>query len=691
MRLARKLVLALCALTIPALVSAKPIYKKSDWILEDTGNACVASTTGKLNRQSYALSVVLDKTGLRPIEVLILPYTSPATVGLFQARVPDGTNYNFAAMPTSPDGRDSFWNIPRGTAALISAMKRGSRIDLFPASGETGVLPFSLMGVTATLDKMAKLCVQTNPLDSADFESRFVPAQASTLDGTKLDATQTNYLHSVIDGAVAAYRGVLVVEAELNALEARYAGLTNELGQRNKELGGFNSDLARHTAARDAALSTIAQANADIASLQSAISADQQRLVSAKLDHDNAVNVLSPLVARHDQLLAQLNRANSNVATAQANLDSTERAIVEKNQQIDALEHEQRRLSNELPMIHNQVEQARRQRDNADRNVRNFDVRNEIFLREQNDPWLRQANSDIANLQPRLRQATEQTRQSERIKNRAKQELEQCQSSTIVIGPGPTPNPEIDPIDPNPVTPTPPDCSREREAFQQARQAFQQAQNDQQQIEAQLNQRIGDRDQIVGRIQSDVNQEYTQLQRQANLANREFNQLEAQESALESRLLQIQNDLPSRHAELQTLETRRGNAQNALFNAEQVQANAQNSYESYKTSVNYDALKRNVDQTAARVSALQKQIARANSQIASNQKVITEQTDVQNKQQSKMNADSLKITQTQARVDEILVLLQPYDAEKAGVMQKLAAAQQALDLIKSDFIAHLPQ
>ena len=107
--------------------------------------------------------------------------------------------------------------------------------------------------------------------------------------------------------------------------------------------------------------------------------------------------------------------------------------------------------------------------------------------------------------------------------------------------------------------------------------------------------------------------------------------------------------------------------------------------------MNYDALKRNVDQTAARVSALQKQIARANSQIASNQKVITEQTDVQNKQKSKNNADSLKITQTQARVDEILVLLQPYDAEKAGVMQKLAAAQQALDLIKSDFIAHLPQ
>ena len=683
MRVTLAIVLVLSALTVPAMVSANTIFKKGNWVLNDAGNVCTASTSGYLNRNVYALTVVLDKSGLRPIEVFLLPAKSPTTVKLFQTQLADGRIYSFTAMPTAADGRDSFWNIPNDTAALLATMRNGNQLNVHPVIGERGVLPLSLTGATATLAEMEKRCLQSNVLNSADFERRFVPAQAASLNASLLTPDLSNYLNAEIATAVAAYRAILAIEAELSAIEAKYAALTRELGALNQDLVVQNQSLLKYTSARDGAVSAIAQAQADISKLQAAIAATQIQLNDAQLVYNNATAALAPLVPRHDALLAQLNRLRDNTSNAVASLDNIERAIRTKNQQINDLESEQRSLWSQQPVLHAQTQQALRDRENADRMVRNFDVQNEVAIRQQGDPQLRQIDQDIASLQQALRQSAEQVRQAEQSKQRAEQELQQCMNA-IVIGPGP--------VDPGPIAPPPPpDCTAQRQALQQANQALDQIQNAQRQREQALNNRMEERNQAVARIQNQVDSEYAQLQQNADWANREYNQAEAQESALETRLLAIQNELPQRNSELNGLTQRRLTAQDALSRARQNQSTAQSAYDSYKASVNYDSLKADVDTAAANVSTLASSIARSNSQIAANQRKINAQTLLQNSMQVKIDAANLKISQDQTRADQLHLLLQPYDSEKAAVLVRLNAAQQAFDAIKADFAAHLPQ
>lgn len=634
----RALALSLLLISSPAF--AQTVFNSQDWGLDDsnpgerTKGNCTAYTAAYFNgAQVFSLQLSLDKSGARPLEILLRPENGNSAERAFQLELADGSYYVWGRMPKQ-NGKDLFWQIPRGTAEFISLVKRYNQMNVQTPAGLE--IPFSLYGGKDVLTEMEKRCTAKQPLVAEEFERLFIPARAKQVPASSMSPEKTNALRATVGRGVEAYQGILKIRAELASLEARYAALTREQSELRAALDQLvNRELPALIRARDEAQANVDKAEADIVSLRAAIAADETRLAAAMADYDVAMRNLAPHVAEHDRLAAIVWSDTQRRDQAASRLSSIQQGIRNTEYALQSSYRESEDLTRRLGRLREEVRIARIQHADAESALRNFEM------------------TAIPAAQQNVRQAEQRYQFAAREVEQRQRALEQCQRGA----PGA-------------------DCAAERNELAQAQNRLSQAQMELNRAQNELQQRMYERDNL-SRREADARRRVSELQLEENRTYNRISYLNQQEiPRLQNELYIYQSQLPG--------------AERELADAQDTLARSTAAYEAFKRTVNYDYLVSEVNRTNAKVQEIRGRIAGYQQQIVLRQQRIREQTALRDSLIQRIAATNESIRQKRERLEVVTAALVPYEAEKAEVVGRLNGANALLAAISREFEGQLP-
>lgn len=740
--------LALAVLLIGSSGMARTQLEKGDWLLDDSHpgqknvGECTAITAAYLNDDVFNLEVTLDKSGSRPLEVLIRPQNGKSQVLAFVSE--SDPVFNFQKLPRQTSG-DVYWFVPTGTDDLMSTLKELEQLHFEALGGIGGVLPFSLSGSTAVLNAMRETCVGDKTLFvTKPFETQFLPKNIKHLNIQKITAAGAGAARAVLPRAVVAYRQVLQVQAELAALEARYAQWTNERNQLISTIENLQEQIVDLGNERDLSQRKIDNATLEIADLKNKISIKEQELTVARANAAAAAAEMAPLLPEHDRLVAVKRSAESRQDSAQNELERVDDQIANRVAQIASLNREATDRTEDLRQLQNQSQQARWESQRAEQEYRNFDPQLELRRRLDGDFRLRDLRRQIDELEHRARQQEGQVQQDQGAVQSLEQALRQCLATDMPMsqgqlqfrdnggdftigrggpgapggggkgsgpgnpggpghpggpggpgGPRPTPTPEPPPNPPPVVRPTPEppprrDCSQLQNQLEQARRRL----NDDTRTLGQTRdaqRRLREEAEMIRRrTEAEVQSIAIDLQRRAEQARQRVYDIDNQMSVTQNRIAMIyQVDLPRTQNELSQLRDRRPSVVDRLNQARQDVVTATNDLKRYNTAVRFDEIQGKADQTALVVAQLEAILRSHRQGVVDREQLIRQQTTRRDQMIAQLKATQATLVQKQTRLAEVQNLLVPYDSEKAAVVSKLNDKKDGLGILTQEFAADL--
>lgn len=734
-----------------APVSAKTIASGGDWILDDSNpgdanvGSCTASTATYLGNTAYSLNVVLDKTGAMPLEFYIAPTNGGASSAKgFRVVLASGKAYQFVRLSRTKKGNDMFWSIPRDSANFVTILKSVTQFGIDESNG-AGELPFSMSGSSSVLTEMQKRCANANTIfATADFEKAFIPANFTNVAMPKVTTAMADAAHAYVGQGVIAYRGVLKVKKELQALEDHYAQLNQELATLKSSLNQLiNTDLANLVNGRDRAQATIDKANSEIASIKVSITAKEAEVATAQAAYNDALAVIAPFRPEHDRLLSLMQTDQSLVSNARSHLSDINSRISDDQNAIASLTNEAQGLSNELPRVQDQLNRARQERAQAQEAVRTFDARAEYNRRVQTDRRLQDLNNDISSLQSQLNLQNQQLSYAQSVYGQKQQAYNTCNSRRApnAVGddnggrsgrggfggnrgdnddnrgggrggdrggdrdgsprgprpgdttPTPPPVPEPTPVVVTPPpTPVAPSCTNEQNEMNQALANMNNAQAIVSQNLQSQAAKTADRDQTMRNIQQEVYRKGDQISDWDRRTRDRVAQLENQNDSMTQRLSEINyRQLPDAQNDLNAMFSAKSATENELASAQQALATSTANYKNYKARTNYDSMQAVVDRTGSALSARKSELASLNSQVSQRVTLIANQTSLRDDLVKRIADMRALIAQKQDRKTTVEGLLVPYNSDKQVVLDKLTAAQKVLSDISAKYDAQLPK
>ncbi len=732
-RVLMSLLLGLTLWTTGPSANAKTVFSSGDWVLNDSNpdqpgvGVCVATTaTYFTGRAIHYLDVIVDKTGARPLEVMVRPRTAPSTSAAFQANI--GQVYSFVSLPLS-DGIQYFWGVPRGTEALIQYLKQRNQFNVVSVGGTRGTLPFSLRGSSATLNQLESSCAALSLFTGADFERRFLPSEVGQIDALAVTPEIALALRETLARGVVIYREILAIQSDLDELESRYADWTRELASVRAQIRSNESDLANQQAQRDRAQARIDQAIAEISRLQTQLAQSQEALASAQSELRAAQEAIAPYKPENDRLLGLVEQSQRQVRFATNRLNQLDRDIRDLESEIDGLERRLDQLGRESNDVDFQLRRAEQDLRQAENRRRNFDRPGEIRRRKNADSRLSRLENEINRVSNELGQRQRDLNRAERERDQAAQRLRQCQGrrqvqsvevDAVVIAtnegdPGddngrgdgkgrgrkPRPNPPRDEPNPPRDRPNPPrdrpnpppeqDCSRFEQDLNRAESEVRQIRNDVSRLENERSRFVNQKNSIERDIENQVDREFNELVRDENQARARVDRLRSQLDSIEREMRQIANvDLPDARSELGSKQGQRSGAVDDLRRAQADLAQNQQALANYRASVGYDALENRVNEALALVSRIQSQISETQGLIAQEQRVQREQTAERNRLDARIAQLQNTLLGLRSRESELVKLLEPYEQEKSPILARLQEANQRLTGVTGEFRSQLP-
>lgn len=661
--------------TFTGAAFAERIIASKDWVLDDSSpktpeaGECVASTGAYLNREAYALSLIVDKSGVRPLEVLVRPYTGVSAVKLFGATPVTGKTYYFPVMPKSVWNADFFWNVPRDTETLINYLISKNQFNVRPLIGGAGVLPFSLSGSSVVIREMQKRCTAKSLFAAAGFEKEFLPPEIATFDGLKLTPDIGLALRDLIPPGQAAYLEVVKIRQELQDLEAKNAQWIRERDTLRTNLDQWiNRDLPALRTARADAQSRIDTANREIAQLRQSITTEEGKLRTAQAAYDAAKAAIQPHLPEHDRLLALKNADQRRVRNAETALANLDQDIATKTQEVQDLEAEADRLDVAAGENRTRLRRARDVQAQAERDLRGFDVQREIRERVNNDRRIQRLNREIDDLREQLRLANNVVRDAERTHEEKRRALRECERTAGA------------------------DCTNQRNELNQAENELRTARRQKDQVEREFTQRQAQRDRIGREIESEVLAEQRRLENRVNEARSQVEALEDRGEQIQDRLDAINlRELPRVRDELSAARAERPTRVSELTNARADLSRSTADYDAFKRRVGYDRLQAQVDSTLAEVNRIKGVIAGLNTQVADRENIVRTQTTRRDSLDQQIVTLENTIREKQIRLAELDKLLADFDREKTAIQGRLTAAEQALAAISRQFANILPR
>ncbi len=719
---------------------AAVVFKKGNWQLDDSlpsdaaKGVCQASTAGKMGKAVVTLTLVVDKTGQKPLEVFLMPTTPSVGATAMFAQTKSGATFYQALLPRT-GANDVYWNIPTNTQQLISDLKAGSQLNFRAVAGSREQLPLSLSGSTATIDEMLKRCTKSAVFTVQDFEAAFLPENADRFDINRITPDKAKQLRDLVATGATAFVKVRSVQKELEALDAKFAALVKERGTlqtdidnlRHVQIPNMENQKAGAQTKIDTALGEIADFEARLPGKQSEL--DRARAAAADADAR-----LRPLVPEHNRLAGLIRGAQSRLDSARANLSSIRDGVERARADISALNNEADRLSRDLPSLQDEVRRGERGLDDARRDQRAFDAQREIRERLQNDSRVDRLRREIRQGEEKVRQARDRAQDAQNDVNRAKDALRQCRGSgdpfageitgRILAGdsaidklrdgidgarrgeecrrrggencdrddndndddrkppkpgfpghPGHPGNPGHPNPPPSPPPPPAPDCSAQEAALQNAKRAFDQAKDRLEDEQRDLRRDQNTLEAIRNEIENDVRRIENRLAERVNEWENFLSRARSDLGRVQDRLDTIVRfELPRLQNELNQLEGRLSNAIAEENSAESALDSARWNLESYDRRVDFDNISDAANRAASLLRQIESELSSLQRGISSRRALITEQTTLRDSLEKKISDALTLAAQKETRLGVVNGALTEYDAQKAEIQTRIDAA-----------------
>jgi chromosome segregation ATPase len=669
-------------LLISALAQANnPVFTSGDWYLYDSDpnhknrGTCVAQTAGYFGAEVYSLNVVVDKTGVRPLEILVQPNrgSSPATA--FQTILRSGSRtWYFARLPEGTARVPTFWHVPENTDEFLGEIRASNQMHLYAVSGSREVLPLSMAGSTATTNELFKRC-GSNTVNTKEFEKAFLPENNDRFDIRSIEPSRAAQLRATLVTAVVSFRKVAAIETELRQLNAQFAQLIKERETLQAEIGSLRDKEIPSLYGRKADAETkIERANSEINDLQQQIMGKTAELTTAQEGAKAAQDAIAPYRPEFQRLTADLNRSTSERDRALGDLRALEQNIRQRESDISRLERESDSLYGQLAPLQEEVRDGRQQLQQAEDYRRSFDPQREFTIRYRQHPRVGQLEQETDQLRSQLQSLNFQRDRALRLRDQRAQELRQCQ----INGGGPQP----------PVVPA--TCSAQELALQQAERELQQIQSQLNQVQSTLNGRESELQTIRQQIQYQVGQETQRLDQSVMEWRRYVQDREWELSRVNDRLSNIQRfELPRARADLDRFQRQLGGAQDNLAQKEQALAGATEALDRFKASVNYDQLQSEVDRTNAIVRGIEQTLASLRAGVSARQTIVRDQTALRDSLAKQIQSSEALLAAKIIRLADVNSALASYDQKKAEIMDRLQLARQELKIISDTYARHL--
>ncbi|MBK7891083.1 MAG: hypothetical protein IPJ84_09640 [Bdellovibrionales bacterium] len=637
------------------------LFQSKDWTLFDTGTSCIASTTATLDTINHRLEVVVDKSLMKPIALQISSDTVTAGRLGFESGKERFTRISAPA--------DLYWNIPRDSEDLIKTLKRDMRFDV--VSVESGVptgrkLAFSLRGSSATITELAKRCAGLSQVPSEqddDFEKAFLPETLASIDIRKQTPATSDRLKSLYEQALTEYRASLATAAELSALNSRYVKELTELGGLQQNIDRLSQrDLIRLQTEKTNTQSAIQQADQDLLTLRPQLTARETELIQANSDYEAAYRQIQPYIAEHTRLENLVTAEDSRLQNANTRYSDIDSRLATANRDIQSLQSEAQSLRHDLSSAQSDTQRARSDYDRASDELRRFDAPSEIRRRQMSDGRLSSIDREISAFDSRIQAQQNALHQVENERNQLNSALLQCRQTAGA------------------------DCSREQAALVDAERHFQDARQAIAQLQANRQSKMSERDSLQRQIERDVYEIRDRLAREESNARTRLSETERRTSEIESRLRSItQFDLPNRQNEVSRLQNELSIAASDVRTSQNSLQAARTQLANFRRSTGYESLESNVNLKLSRVNSIKSDISKLDRDIKRREATSRDgrkrlaqiDLEIQN------TLDLIK--QKQSRSADIQKLLEPYELEKASLLQKKAISDQAFNADRNEY------
>lgn len=647
-----------------------PITTK-DWVLEDLGAVCLAHTQRVIENQTYRLEMQLDKSAQFPVEVFVREV--PAAGGTQYARFvydkAKGINYEFSPL-TDATGNVSFYQVPRGTTALVAYIKRSLSlpVEFVTAGAPARKVDFSLRGSSVTLDNLIARCNAKKALTSNDFEKNFFDlAKRQALDPLSLRPDQVARLRGAYLAGHQAFVARATKQAELQALTNKYLKQLRELDRLKGSLDNLTQKELANLNARKATLDQkIADLDTAIANKQAEIAAKDQELQQKNAAYDAAWQQLAPHKAEHDRLQSALGQAQSSLNSWNNRLGQIDSGIRNAQNEINGLNSEADDLRRRISSVDSDLGRARRALNDAENEMRRFDPRRELQERLRRQPGYESQRREVERLEREVPRLEREVQQAERQLDQRRRELDQCRR------------------DPNA------NCSSQQAAVDQAQRQVQQERNELQRQRGQLQSARQQVEWAERRAESEVRDIESRLRREEDEARRRYVNLENEKSRMESRVRDIVNyEIPNRQNTINSLRSERPSVVSNIGSWQNEVAARKKSFDDYKASVGWDAKKAAVDQTAAEVARVKRELQKLESENTALGNELAKQKKSLASLMKEIEAVLAKIAQTEGKSAEMQELLKPYFEAKARVEGEIEGLTQLFEQSKTNYNSEL--
>lgn len=662
--------LSFLASTAMAQATFNPITTK-DWVLEDLGAVCLAHTQRVIENQTYRLEMQIDKSAQFPVEVFVreVPAGNGTQYARFVYDKSKGINYDFSPLADA-SGNVSLYQVPRGSTALVSYIKRSLSlpVEFVSAGVPARKVDFSLRGSSVTLDNLIARCNAKKALTSNEFEKNFFDlAKLLALDPLSLRPDQVARLRNAYLSGHQAYVARDAKQGELQALTNKYMKQLRELDRLKGSLDNLTQKELANLNARKATLDQkIADLDKAIASKQGEIAAKDQELQQRNAAYDAAWQVLAPLKPEHDRLQSSLGQAQNSLNSWNNRLGQIDSGIRNTQSEIANLNSEADQVRRQLSSVDSDLDRARRNLNDAENELRRFDPRRELQERLRRQPGYDMNKRDVERFERELQQAERQVDRAERELDQKRRQLDQCRTQ---------PNAN---------------CAGEQSAVQQARQDVQRERQDVQRLRGQLQNARQQVDWAERRAENEVRDIENRLRNEESDARRRYSNLESQRHNLDSRLRNIVNyEIPNRQNTINALRSERPSVVSNINSWQGEVASRKKTYDDYKASVGWDAKKAAVDQTAAEVSRVKKELQKLEAENTALANELAKQKKSLASLMKEIEAILAKIEETEGKSAEVQELLKPYFEAKAKLEAEITGLNQLFESNKAAYNGEL--
>lgn len=668
------LVAAVNSTPLAGPVVATVISSSKDWRLLDLGSSCVATTAVQLDGINHHLELRVLKAPTSPLEISIRAEAAATSAIGFKAALDRAKSqvYTFAKI-TSNSGEEIFWNIPRGSEALVSFLKREMKFEA-QATDQAGLpgktATFSLRGSSATITDLGKKCAAGLSVPTAAdtaFEKAFLPQAVSSVDLARVTPARADALKTQLEIAREAFLDSAVTQTEIERLNARFLREINELAGLRRNLDRLTQqEVKRLETERANAQVAIQTASQEIQTLKPQIATIESQLVTANAEYEAAYNRIAPHLPEYNRLVSSVRTQESRESDAQDRLSTAESRLRSAQSDLQNLETESRSLRHTYSAAQSEEQVARNEYQRDAQALRSFDRNRELRDRLSRDGRIDSLEREVQQFDARIRAQQQALTQQEAVRNRLNQELLNCRQQAGR------------------------DCSGEQQRLTDAQRRFQEIRQGIQQLESNRDAKVREIADTRRRIEAEVDRLQNDLERREAASRQRLNSAQMRLREIESRLQSIERvEIPARQNDVRRLDSDRSAASQDLSDAQRRLRQARQDLSSFRQSTGFDALQAEVDRKLARVNGLKNDLAKVDREIRRREKTISDSQKALAQIAKDMEAVLEQIKLKEARSVEVQQALQPYEQEKSVLDAKKAVSDQAFAKAQVEFVSNL--